>query len=309
MKAQATIKISTPKPFNYFRTMSFQTNYRKISGSDSFENGVYMRAMRIGQEPVILEGFEKSEEEAIEIQIFSDNVLNEIDIANFDAVKFLGCDYDLMPFDEFVRLDKVLNPLIGGLSGLRLTRVETVYESIVNAIIGQQIAATVARVIKERFISQYGVPLTRRARTLFVFPEPVEVCKGSIEDLRFLKLSGKKAEYIYEISQRAMQGELDYGLLNRLPNEEIIQRLIAIRGVGRWTAEWVLLRALARFDALPAGDLALQRMIGEYYFEQKRLTEQDVRTFAEKHWAPFRGLVTSYMFALLREKREQILLS
>ena len=307
-KIQALIQVPSPIPFDYFKTMRFQANYRKRSGSDYFENGIYMKAMRIKGQPVILEIRQSQESESIELRIVSPSVFTEHHAAAEALSQLLGFDLDLTEFDNFVKRDEVLNPLIGDLKGLRLTRTATVYEALVSAIIGQQISAAVAGVIRENFLARYGSPLvTRQGPTLYVFPEPAVICKEGIDVLRTLKLSGKKAEYIYEISQRAALKELDYDVLCPLTNDEVIDQLTQIRGIGRWTAEWVLLRSLGRLDAIPSGDLALQRMVGMYYFGTDRVTEEELGAFALKYWAPFRGLITLYLFAFLRESRERLL--
>lgn len=306
-KIQTIVQVPSPVPFDYVETMRFQTNYRKQSGSDYFENGVYMKAMRIKGQPVILEVKESADHESVEARVISPNLPIEQSVVRSAVSLLLGFDLALTEFHDFVEQDEVLSSLIGRFKGLRLTRTGTVYEAMINAIIGQQISSMVAGVIREAFLKHYGLPLKVGQTTLYVFPEPEDVYRQGIETLKTLKLSGKKAEYIYEISQRSAQGELDYEELNPLSNDEIIQRFVAIRGIGIWTAEWVLLRSLGRMDAIPAGDLALQRMVAEFYFGKERITEKEVREFAKKHWSPFEGLVTLYLFALLRESREKLL--
>jgi len=105
------------------------------------------------------------------------------------------------------------------------------------------------------------------------------------------------------VAQQAVDGELDYDRLATLSDEEAIARLSAIRGVGRWTAQWALMRALGRSDVLPAGDLALQRAVGDLYFGGRRLTERELDEFAAERWSPYRGLATAYLFAHIRQQR------
>jgi 3-methyladenine DNA glycosylase/8-oxoguanine DNA glycosylase len=79
--------------------------------------------------------------------------------------------------------------------------------------------------------------------------------------------------------------------------------MVEVRGIGRWTAEWVLMRALGRLDILPAGDLALRRVVSELYFDATPINEAQLAAFGKERWSPYRGLATTYLFAYLRQQR------
>jgi DNA-3-methyladenine glycosylase II len=128
------------------------------------------------------------------------------------------------------------------------------------------------------------------------FPSPQRLLEAGVDGLLGVKLSRRKAEYILGIASKSAQGELDIGTLEAMSNDAILEQLDALPGVGRWTVEWVLLRAMGRQDVFPAGDLALRRIISDCYFDGRELSEDEARSFAER-WTPFKTWATSYLFA------------
>ncbi len=107
------------------------------------------------------------------------------------------------------------------------------------------------------------------------------------------------------MAQRTIDGTLDPDRFAGMGDDEAIAELTALRGIGRWTAEWVLMRALGRLDLLPAGDLALRKVVAELYFDGGPITEQQLADFALERWSPYRGLATTYLFAHLRQQRAE----
>ena len=126
------------------------------------------------------------------------------------------------------------------------------------------------------------------------------------------ELSGLLADYSEEAARRAArlgvvtdtspELEIDPDRLSAMDDEEAIAELVGLRGVGRWTAEWVLMRALGRLDVLPAGDLALRRTVSDLYFDGAGISIEGLAEFAQR-WSPYRGLATTYLFAHLRRLR------
>ena len=172
-----------------------------------------------------------------------------------------------------------------------------------HAVVGQQVSGVVARVIRDGIVTEYGTEVRMDEHVVHAFPRPQTLLAAGVDALRALKLSARKAEYVVGIAEAALQGDLDPEALAPLSDEEAVAALTGIRGIGRWTAQWTLMRALGRVDALPAGDLALQRVVGECYFDGKRLTEQELEQFAEERWKPYRGLAVTYLFSRIRQER------
>src|SRR5262249_20697290 len=121
------------------------------------------------------------------------------------------------------------------------------------------------------------------------------VASGTVDELRGVGFSERKAEYLLGLAR----SELDLEGLRTLPDDEVIERLTAIRGLGRWTADWFLGRALARPAAWPAGDLGLRKAVAAFYADGRPLSIEEVRTMGEQ-FAPFQNLSAHHLLAGLR---------
>jgi DNA-3-methyladenine glycosylase II len=120
-----------------------------------------------------------------------------------------------------------------------------------------------------------------------------------VEELQRLKLSRRKAEYIQGIAAAALGESNGLEALRQLPDAEVVEQLRQLRGVGPWTAQWVLIRALDRPDAFPLGDLALRRTVSQLYFNGADLDDTRLEEFSRR-WSPWRTCATIYLFTALR---------
>ena len=211
----------------------------------------------------------------------------------------LGSGQDVRPFYDGTRDDAVMQEITGRFYGMHLTHSLTVFESLVLAILGQQIAAPVARVVRRLVVETYGNSETFDGVEYFAFPRPEAIHDAPVEELRGLKLSQRKAEYVRGIAAAAMDSSGWLEGLKALPEDEAVERLTELRGVGKWSAHWVLTRALGHPDAFPSGDLALQRAVSNLYFGGEKQGEREVEEFSER-WRPFRAYANGYLFAALR---------
>ena len=154
-------------------------------------------------------------------------------------------------------------------------------------------------------MTEYGSEVRIDGHVIHAFPRPQTLLEAGHDALRERKLSARKAEYVLGIAEMRASGATSttttLAPIERRRSDS--SALSGIRGVGRWTAQWTLMRALGRVDALPAGDLALQRVVGDHYFGGKRLTEQELEDFAEERWKPWRGLAVTYLFSRIRQDR------
>ena len=214
----------------------------------------------------------------------------------------LGCDQDLRPFYDSVSGDPVLAGVVADFYGYHSTRTASVYEALVQAVLGQQIATAVSRIIRNLLVQHYGVRATIAGREWYAFPRANSLATAKVEDLRQLKLSFRKSEYIQGIARAALDAPDGFEELRQLPDEEVVRQMVALRGVGNWTAQWVLVRALARPDGFPVGDLALRKTVAALYFDGAEITDQQLLDFSIR-WSPWRSYATSYLFAALRSGR------
>lgn len=300
-KAVTTIK--PVAPFDFDLTAGYHTYFQGRYGSDSLTDGVYRRLLDVEGKLVLATvrsvGCVESPELVLDLQ--ADHLRPEdIELAAGQVSWLLGTGQDLAPFYNAVQEDPALLAIVNQFHGLHLPHTATVYESLVLAIVGQQIATNVARIIRTLIIETHGPMQTFEGQDFYAFPRPETLGALSLEQLRTMKLSQRKAEYVKGISEASLDFAPDgFESLHRMSDEEVVRKMVALRGVGVWTAQWVLIRALGRPDALPLGDLTLRRVVSRIYHDGSEVNDAQVDEFAQR-WSPWRTYSTVYLFAAMR---------
>jgi DNA-3-methyladenine glycosylase II len=170
----------------------------------------------------------------------------------------------------------------------RRGRPRDAYGTLVRAIVGQQLSTTAAGKIFERLTEMFG------GRP----PTPSELRAVDPELLRGVGLSRAKVVYLRDLAEHIEDGELDLEQLRELPDEEVSARLIAVKGLGRWSVDMFLLFHLGRPDVLPVGDLGIRRAVQVNYGLEEMPTPAEVETIAEP-WRPHRSLASLYLWTSL----------
>ena len=198
----------------------------------------------------------------------------------------LGAHWDLGAFAEFAAADSVLSAAVERLAGFRPPLVPDPFEALVNFITAQQVSLHAAYAISGRLIGRYGEP----AEHAVAFPTQERLAAATEADLFGLGLSRRKAEYVLGLAR----AELDYPALAALPDEEVKERLTAVRGLGEWSADLYLARHLGRPRAWPAGDLVVRKAVSDLY-----AVAGDIREFGAR-FAPFENLACQYLLLFYR---------
>ncbi len=207
-------------------------------------------------------------------------------IAGPEVEHLLGARWDLAAFAEFAAADPVLAVAVERLAGFRPPLVPDPFEALVTSITAQQVSLHAASAIRSRLIERYGEPAEHAA----AFPTQERLARVSEDDLFALGFSHRKAEYVLGLARAG----LDYDALVELPDEEVKERLTAVRGLGEWTADWYLARHLGRPHAWPAGDLVVRKAVSDLY-----AVAGDVREFGAR-FHPFQNLACHYLLLLHR---------
>ena len=195
--------------------------------------------------------------------------------------KLLGLEFDLDGFYAWARQEPVLRPVTERLAGFRPPLAPDPFETLVTSITAQQVSLYAAFAIRNRLVERFG----RRVGRAYAFPTAERLRRARHDDLLALGFSNRKAEYVLGLAREP----LELGALAQLSDEEVKARLVEIRGLGEWTADWFLARHLARPRAWPAGDLALVKAVRAYYPEA-----DDVRAFGRR-FEPFQNLTAHYL--------------
>lgn len=195
-----------------------------------------------------------------------------------DACKHLG------------KRDRVMKKLIPQFGEARLQSRGDAFTTLARSIVGQQISVKAAQSVWDRFASTVGGVSTRLS--------PAAVLKLDAPALRECGLSTRKAEYLADLARHFESGTVHVKLWQQMDDEAIIDELVAIRGIGRWTAEMFLIFHLMRPNVLPVDDLGLIKGISLNYFSGEPVSRAEAREVGEA-WAPYRSVATWYIWRSL----------
>ncbi len=201
--------------------------------------------------------------------------------------RLLGIRQDLSEFHEFSSRHARLHELAMRFRGLKPPRFATVFEALVNGITCQQLSLTVGIIFLNRLAERCGLPFKPGS---YAFPRPEDLALLDPADLRPLGYSGSKARALIEAAQSIATGQLDLEELVGFDNRQCIDRLIALRGVGRWTAEYVLLRGLGRINVFPGDDVGARNNLERWLQLRNKLDYERVQKVLKK-WRDYGGLI------------------
>ena len=192
------------------------------------------------------------------------------------------------------RRDRVLGRLIRAYPGIHLKRRTDPFTTLARAIVGQQISVKAADSIWRRFVAAVDSGEPRGFPCL----APTRVATASIPALRACGLSMRKAEYLTDLAQHFASGRLDPRGWKELDDEALIEALIDVKGIGRWTAEMFLMFHELRPDVLPVDDIGLQKALAIHYNYGERLPREAMFAAADM-WRPWRSVATWYLWRSL----------
>ena len=268
-----------------------------------YKNGIWKRALRLKSGKLIalkVGMLGNVEKPRVEISVF-----NEIDEKEKREIKsklswIFSTEKDLKESYTFMDGDHILKRVKQKLYGLRPFNYSTVFEGVIKSIIQQQISLKGSMYITFRLIERFGDKVQIGKEVYYEFPSPDSLANASIDELRKCGVSRQKARYIKEFSEKVANKEFDPDALKKLPSEEIVTRLTQFKGIGRWTAELVIVTSIGK-EALPADDLGARRAISKFYFNGKLISGNEMRKFA-KRWGKFKGIITYYLICAERLK-------
>jgi DNA-3-methyladenine glycosylase II len=186
--------------------------------------------------------------------------------------------------------DPVLKRIIEQVGPLEMAHRPERFQSLVRAIIFQQLAGRAALAIYQRFVKIIG-----HGR----FPTPAMVIAASDKDMRLAGLSRGKMAYIRDLARHVRDGSLNFRRFARMADEEVISDLVRVRGIGRWTAEMFLMFNLRRPDVLPVDDLGFRSAVAKGYGLGQLPTAKELKSMAEP-WRPYRSAAVWYFWQSTR---------
>ena len=191
---------------------------------------------------------------------------------------------------HLAKRDRVMKKLIPQFGEARLQSRGDAFTTLARSIVGQQISVKAAQSVWDRFATAVGGPSARLA--------PTSVLALDMPALRGAGLSTRKAEYLSDLAKHFESGVVHVTQWQQMDDEAIIDELVAIRGIGRWTAEMFLIFHLMRPNVLPLDDLGLIKGISQGYFSGEPVSRAEARELGDA-WAPYRSVATWYIWRSL----------
>jgi DNA-3-methyladenine glycosylase II len=215
--------------------------------------------------------------------------------------EWFDIDTDLDPFYELLQSNPTLAYMPENYSGLRFIGMPDLFESLAWCIIGQQINLTFAYKIKRRLVENYGDFVEYENERYWIFPAPEKVSSLSVTELRDLQFSNKKAEYLVGVADALVRNILSREILSGLPDLVSRQKMLtAIRGIGIWTANYVLMKSLKEPCCIPFGDAGLLNALMNHEVIKVKTDRPSIDDFFET-FSGWESYLTFYLWRTLSE--------
>jgi len=291
--------LSTASPFRLDLT-SWALRRREKNAVDRWDGRQYTRVIVVGTSPVRLTVIQEttSAEPVLVVSLHpaaDDQIREETELL---VTKILGLTVDLQPFYVLAHDNELLRPLVEQFSGVRPPRFPSVFEALVNSIACQQVTLDLGIILLNRLSERFGPSVDDQGTIQHGFPAPTDLAEADEETIRQLGFSHQKARAIRELAADVVDERLDLACLDSMTNSEAVDYLSTIRGIGRWSAEYVLLRGLGRLDTFPGDDIGAQNNLQRLFHLVDRPNYEQIRELTCR-WHPYEGLV---YFHLLLEK-------
>jgi DNA-3-methyladenine glycosylase II len=262
---------------------------------DLLEDGVWRRVLVLGGEPVAIEARQTAAgaRPRIEVVARARSRARPLREAVADAVtRMLGLDCDLEPFYRMARRDRALAAIAERGRGMKPPRFASIFEAFANAVACQLVSLSAGLHVLNRVSEVYGLAARTDSGTpMHSFADPARVVHASEDRMRALGLSRSRGRYLIDLARAAQDArDPDFASLGALDDAGAAARMCAMRGVGRWTAEYVLLRGFGRLNVFPGDDVGGQNHLRAWLGIDTRLDHTGVGKLLQR-WHPYEGLI------------------
>lgn len=260
------------------------------------KNGQVLKAILVEGSPVVFAVHEY--ENNLKVNVLEGNCSKngEAFIRQY-LTEWFDLGKDLSPFYNLLNQDLRVAYMVENFNGLRLMGIEDLFEALCWSIIGQQINLNFAYKLKRKLVEAYGTKVFYEDEIFYLFPEPAVISRISIPDLKAMQFSESKAKYILEVARAFVENRLSKEILTALPDFEVRQKaLIAIKGIGVWTANYVLMKTLRDASSIPFGDVGLLKALVSHQIITERKEVEKISAF----FSNYKGWESYLVFYLWR---------
>ncbi|HEU5102186.1 MAG TPA: hypothetical protein VFU22_24355 [Roseiflexaceae bacterium] len=273
---------------------------RPHNAVDVWDGRTYRRVVLQEGLPIVVEVVQTSLPDAPRLEITATSASDVVpNAAHITAAlrRLLGIDIDLAGFYAFAAADAHLGPLAARFRGFKPPRYATLFEALLNGVACQQVTLNLGVQLLNRLAASYGVGLAGQQPQLRTLPQADDLVEQNHESLRALGFSGQKAQTMLALARAQLEGRLSIEDLERLENEAAVSYLRQFRGIGRWTAEYALLRGVGRLNVFPSGDSGARNSLRRWLDLDANLDYTGVAQALDP-WQDYAGLI--YLHLLLK---------
>lgn len=293
-----TVPIQYPEQFSFAECLVF------LGRSDReclhfVKDGCLQRMIIQDDAPLLLKISEAADKKALQVNVANSwgVAVNEQAIRSF-LTHWLHLDADLRPFYSFAAQDEVLAPLAACYKGLRLIGIPDLFESITWTITGQQISLPFAYTLRRRLVERFGYHELIDGTDHYLYPHPAVIAGLQLEDLTSMQFSRSKALYIIQVAAAMAEGRLSDAHLQQMAYEEAKEYLLKWKGIGNWSANYVLMKYRRFPEALPLEDAGLHNALRKQLQLPAKPSLAAVKSYTE-HWRQHAAYATFYLWRSL----------
>jgi len=249
-------KIKTPPEFNYDFSLAYLTRSAK-EPMHIVNDRVVKKLIQVGGERVLF--YVSEGQGSLEVEIVSGTQF-KVDVENY-VHEWFDLTTDLTPFYALAKKDDVLKTIVKKFHGYRIMGQPDLFESLIWAVLGQQINLAFAYTMKQRLVEKYGEKVEHNGQTYYLFPTPEVVSTLTHEDLLPLQFSRQKSNYTAGIARAFVNKQWSREMCHGKTLTEAKEELMKIKGIGNWTANYAIMRTFRYPDAFPLEDVALHKAL------------------------------------------------
>ena len=293
------LSITTLNDFNFEECLKFLQRSELECLFEVAENAIF-QAIEISNKVFVIKVYFKNKKILIKVYHEKPN-RREANLIKSYVKDWLDLDKDLSDFYAFAKKEKLLKNPVQDAKGLRLIGIPNFTEAICWAIIGQQINLTFAYSLKKKLIQHYGTTIIFDGKKYHLFPKSEVLAALQVEDLRPLQFSRSKASYLIGVAQHISAGKISKSILQHLTYEDAKAKLIELKGIGPWSADYVLMKCFRHPTAFPIADIGIHHAIRNQLGMDRKPTISEIEKMIENWPTEWLGYATFYLWHSLLE--------
>jgi DNA-3-methyladenine glycosylase II len=289
------LEIIPPQPFDFSFSLEF-LNRSPHELMHFCEGNLVVKAIDLSGKKISIQISERNGKLSVDT---SSNLTEEEERLVREYVEeWFDLKTDITPFYKLAKQDEILKDLVKKFHGYRIVSIPDLFESLVWAVIGQQINVSFAYTVKQRYVKAYGETVKWNDRDLYLFPSPEITMQIPDDELLSMQFSRQKTKYMKLIAEAFASGQLSKEKIMPLTLEEAKKELTKIKGIGNWTANYAMMKTFRRPDAFPLEDVALHNAIRILKGMKKKPSLQTVKRVF-KNYKGWEAYATLYLWKSL----------